>query len=221
MASAIPSTDPEPSRQGQPSRLYRISRPAFHMHYEVKTDDDRMLYYTKVSVFGINKPDMTMHAGDSPDAPIVAACKFLKLSRHYKLALGDPGDLRNVQWEDMISHGSLHSKLRFSMKVPDKHQPGYNERRAFLWKRTHSEAAEGSAPLKASMRNFKLVDEKTGNVVAVFNREISFSKCGVLEIKADFGQDFDIMVINSCVGQYERIRRRNSSGGGGGGGGGG
>lgn len=191
------------------------------MHYEVKTTDDQMLYYTKVSAFGMKKPDMTMHAGNSPAAPIVAACKFLKLSRHYKLALGDPSDARNVQWEDMMSLGSFQSKLRFSMKVPDRHQTGYSERRAFLWKRTSHEAVEGSSPLRASGRNFKLVDEKTGDVVAVFNREISFSKCGVLEIKADYGQDFEIMVINSCVGQYERIRRRNSAGAGAGGGGGG
>lgn len=75
--------------------------------------------------------------------------------------------------------------------------------------------------MKASMRNFKLVEESTGQVVAVFNSEISFSKCGVLEVKADYGEAFDIMVVNSYVGLYERARRRNNRAAGGGGGGGG
>lgn len=207
----------------QPSRLYRIYRPAFHRHYEIKSSEDHLLFYGNVSVFGFKKPEVTLHAGSSDTAPVVAACKFVKFSRGFKLALGDPDDVNTVQWEDMTRDSALglHSKHRFEMTVPDKTKAGYNERRAFLWKRTHNEAVEGRSPLKASMRNLKLVDESTGLVVAVFNSEISFSRCGVLEVKADYGENFDVMVVNSCVGLYERARRRNNGAAAGAGGGGG
>ncbi|KAJ5974000.1 hypothetical protein N7481_011210 [Penicillium waksmanii] len=217
-----PFANPQPQPQS-PSRLYRIYRPAFHRHYEIKSSDGQLLFYGNISTFSFKKPEVTLHAGASDAAPIVAACKFVKFSGSFKLALGDPDDVNNVQWEDMTrdSAMALHSRFRFEMTVPNKTRAGYNERRTFLWKRTHNEGVEGSSPLKVSMRNFKLVEESTGQVVAVFNSEISFSKCGVLEVKADYGEAFDIMVVNSYVGLYERARRRNNAAAGGGGGGGG
>ncbi|CAI7652095.1 unnamed protein product [Penicillium manginii] len=209
-----PYSHPQQDLGGQPpSRLYHISRPAFHRHYEIKSPDEHLLFYGNISVFGFKKPELTLHAGTSDTAPTVAACKFVKFSGSFKLALGDPSDVNTVQWEDMTRDSApvLHSRYRFEMTVPDKTRAGYNERRAFLWKRTHNEAVGGSAPLKMSMRNFKLVDERSGQVVA----------CGVLEVKADYGEGFDIMVVNSCLGLYERARRRNNGAAGGGGGGGG
>lgn len=221
-SASIESAHPQQDLAGQgPSRFYRIYRPAFHRHYEIKSADEQPLFYGKTSVFGFKKPEVTIHAGNSEAGPILAACKFVKFSGAFKLALGDPEDVNNVQWEDMTMESALHSRYRFEMTVPDKQQIGYNERRVFIWKRTHNEAAEGSSLLKASMRNFKLVDESTEQIVAVFTSELSFSKCGVLEIKVDYGEAFDIMVVNSCLGLYERARRRNNSAGGGGGGGGG
>lgn len=212
------------------SRIYKIYNPAFHRHYEIKSSTDEQLYYGNVSVFGFRKPDITLHAGNSSspkESPIVAACKFVKFSGDFKLALGDPDDHRNVQWEDMTKDSVFHSRFKFEMAIPLPEGNGIGSHRAgFIWKRTHNEAVEseegnGATPTWASSRNFKLEEEKTGRIIAVFNKEISFSKCGVLEVRVDYGPGFDVMVINSCVGLYERARRRNNSAGGGGGGGGG
>lgn len=71
-----------------------------------------------------------------------------------------------------------------------------------------------------SARNYKLVDVLTGELVAVFTRERPISKCGTLQIKAEFGERFDTMTILSCLSLYEKARRRDRAAGGGGGGGG-
>ncbi|KAJ5085640.1 hypothetical protein N7532_010411 [Penicillium argentinense] len=227
MASALNRSDSiesaHPSGLGEqgPSRIYQISRPAFHRHYEVKSADDQVLFYGKISTFTHKKPDVTIHAGDSEHTAVMAACKFIKLSGDFKLAIGDPIDENNVVWEDMTKESAIHSKYRFEMTVPNKQQTGNRERRGFLWKRTRHVAVDGeSAPILGS-RSFKLVDESTGQVLAVFTREISFNKCGKLQIKAEYGEAFEKMVVISLLGLYERARRRNNSAAAGGGGGGG
>jgi hypothetical protein len=48
------------------------------------------------------------------------------------------------------------------------------------------------------VRNFKLVDERTGQLVAVFTREKSMSKCGRLQIKGEYGENSERMVLISC-----------------------
>lgn len=152
---------------------------------------------------------------------MVAVSKFLKFSGDFKLGLGDPNDVNQVQWEDMTKESALHSKYRLEMTVPCHQEPSHVERRPFLWKRTHHVKVDDATPMMWSARNYKLVDEVTGELLAVFTRERSFSKCGTLQIKAEFGESFDTITILSCLSLYEKARRRDRSAGGGGGGGGG
>lgn len=203
------------------SRLYHIYLKPFHRHYEIKSTDDQSLYYGEVSSFTLNKPDVTLHAGTSAKDPVLAVSKFLKLSGDFKLGLGDPKDVNHVQWEDMTKESALHSKYRFEMTVSCQQEPPHEERRSFLWKRTHHVKVDDATPMMWSARNYKLVDELTGELLAVFTRERSLSKCGTLQIKAGFGKSFDTMATLSCLSLYERARRRDRSAGGGGGGGGG
>ncbi|KAJ5678600.1 hypothetical protein N7462_006844 [Penicillium macrosclerotiorum] len=203
------------------SRLFDIYKPAFRRHYEVKSTDDQCLYYGDISSFTRNKPDLTLHAGTGDQAPVVAAAKFIKLSGQYKLCLGDPNDMNNAQWEDMTKDRSLHPRHRFEMTIPSYIVPDQSERRAFLWKRTRSVIADGAKPLRLNMRNFKLIDARTEKVVAVFTRERSFSKCGRLQIQENYGENFETMVLISCISLYERLRRRNNSAAASGGGAGG
>lgn len=200
-------------------RLYHIYKKPFRRHYEVKSTDDQSLYYGEVSSLTLNKPDVTLHAGMSAKDPVVAVSKFMKLSGDYKLGLGNPEEVSHVQWEDMTKESALHSKYRLEMTVSSQLGDPHEERRSFLWKRTRHVKVDDATPPLWSVRNYKLVDERTGELLAVFARERSLSKCGTLQIKAQFGETFDTMAIISCMSLYEKARRRNRSAGGGGGGG--
>lgn len=202
-----------------PSRLFHIYRKPFHRHYEVKSSDDQIVYYGDVSLWTIKRPDIVLHAGDSDKGPVVAVSKFLKFSGHYKLCLGNPDDM-NAQWEDMTRESALHSRYRFEVTVPSQVGDPNGERHSFVWKRTHHVKVDNSTSHMWGGRNFKLVDERTDQLMAVFTRERSISKCGKLQIKAAYGESFDIMVLISCASLYERARRHNRSSSGGGGGGG-
>lgn len=192
------------------SRIFNIYKPAFRRHYEIKSTDEQPLYYVNISA-SPRKPDLVLHDGNSDSAPKIAACKFLKLSGNGKLALGDPDDVTNTQWEDMIKQSSIHLKYRFEMMIPGAE--GRGERRAFVWKRTHSIMVEDTKPFPLSMRSLKMIDERTGRVAAVFTRERSLSKCGKLQIRVEYGEEFDRMVLMSGLSAYHAV-----SGGGGGGG---
>ncbi|KAJ5123426.1 hypothetical protein N7448_009523 [Penicillium atrosanguineum] len=217
-AGSITSAHVDMDEQG-PSCLYHIYRRPFHRRYEFKSPDDQTVYYGDVSLWTFKRPDIILHAGDSDKGPVVAVSKFLKFSGDYKLCLGNPDDV-NAQWEDMTKESALHSRHRFEMTVPSQTGDPNIERRSFLWKRTRHVKVDDSTSSIWGLRNFKLVDERTDQLMAVFTDEKSISKCGKLQIKAEYGGSFDIMVLISCVSLYERARRRNRSASGGGGGGG-
>ncbi len=75
--------------------------------------------------------------------------------------------------------------------------------------------------------NYRVVDEKTGEVLAVYLENFfkSWSKKGKLQLKADLGKDWELMVLLGSLGLCEkasrRARRRAAAAGGAGGGGGG
>lgn len=205
----LDTIDPVPAEfdvdETSSSRIYHIYRPAFRRHYDIKSSTDEPLYYANMSSFPQNKPELTLHAGPDKTAPIIAASKFLKLSADFKLALGDPEDLKTTQWEDLVRESSTHSRYRFEMTIPDAQGNGYGERRGFLWKRTHSVKVENTQPFPLDMRSLKMVDEKTGQVVAVFSRERPLTKCGQLQIRAEYGEDFDTMVLISGLSVFEKV----------------
>lgn len=204
---SIQSTHPELDEQDS-SRLYIIYRRRWKRHYEVKSAADQLLYFGEVSNFKHAKPDLTLHRGTSANAPVVAASKLLKLSGDFKLALGDPNDVNNVQWEDMTRESWMHQTYRFVVNMSS--QPGgtLGQRRALLWKRTRSVGVDGSTPSWNS-RNFKLVDETSGDLVAVFTSKRSIGQCGRLQIKEEHGQWFDTMILLSYISLYERFERHN------------
>jgi len=224
MSSALPRSDSIASAHDEldeqaPSRLYHIYRKPFHRHYEIKSIDDQTLYYGDISLWTINKPDIILHAGNSDKGPVVAVSKFPKFSGPYLLGLGNPDDM-NAQYEDMTRESPLKMKYRFEMTLPSKIGDPNGERRSFLWKHTRHVKVDDSPSFQFAGRNYKLVDERTGQLMAVFTGERFSSKCGTLQIRGEYGEAFDRMVLVSCVSLYERARRNNRSAAGGGGGGG-
>ncbi|KAJ5091009.1 hypothetical protein N7532_009693 [Penicillium argentinense] len=157
----------------------------FHLHYRKSP-----LAYVRCSTFTIGKPDLTYHAGETEDAPITAVCKFINFSRHCKVGLGNPDD-PNVAWEDLTRH-KLTTHYRFEITLDS------GERRAFIWKRTNSVGIGEEKPSKISSRNFKLQDDQTEELVAVYlnNGTKSWKKSGKFQINVDYGVVFDTMVAS-------------------------
>jgi hypothetical protein len=88
----------------------------------------------------------------------------------------------------------------------------------FTWKKTSSLGGSHSG-------NLKLVED-SGKVVAVFSAGGSFSmKTGQLDVYANYGERFSLMVLITGIALREKLRRTNSaaasSAGGGAGAGGG
>ncbi|KAJ5723010.1 hypothetical protein N7488_001045 [Penicillium malachiteum] len=207
-SDSIESTHPELELDDQASRIYVIYRRPFRRHYEVKSVADQLLYYGELSSFRRGKPDLTLHRGASVNAPVIAASK-INMSGHFQLALGDPNDLNNVQWEDTNRASWAHQQYRFEMKMSGPNDSTYNtERRSFIWKRTRSVGIDDTDP-SWSPRNFKLMDEKTGELVAVFTNKRSIGQCGKLQIKEEHGDWFDTMILLSYMSLYEKFDRRN------------
>lgn len=206
-------------------RLYHIYRKFFQHDYTVTAADKTPLYFGDNSTWTPKKPDLTIHEGTDNKAPVVAAVKFLKFSRHCKVGLGDPDDMNNAMWEDLIGEGYSHGKYNWQMLL-DK--DGAPNRYSFVWKRTSSVGVGNTHPSKLTTDNFKLVDEQTGQVLAVYttSNHKSVDKAGKIEVYPDYGRDFEIMTLATILTIVERHRRRKqnrraaTAGGGGGGGGG-
>jgi hypothetical protein len=206
-SESIQSIHPELDEQDS-SRLYIIYRKRWRRRYEVKSAADQLIYFGEVSNFKYAKPDLTLHRGTSADAPVVAASKLLKLSGDLKLALGDPDDVTNVQWEDMTRESWMHQTYRFEVNMSSRSEGIHGQRRALLWKRTRSVGVDDTTP-SWNPRNFKLIDERSGDLVAVFTSKRSIGQCGRLQIKEDHGEWFDTMALLSYISLYERFERRN------------
>lgn len=200
--------------------LFHIYTSSFRRHYNVTDANKTPRYYVDNSTWTPEKPDLTVHAGSEKKAPVVAVSKFKHFSRHCKIGLGDPGDVNNVQWEDLIGQGLSHGKFRWQM--PTRNKIAFS-RQPFIWKRTAHVGVGRSSPSVFSSDNVKLVDEQTEQMLAVYTSSShkSVDKAGKLEVYADYGQDFDVMVLVTALTIIEKHRRSSSAGGGGGGGGGG
>ncbi|KAL4869692.1 hypothetical protein BDV12DRAFT_167494 [Aspergillus spectabilis] len=200
-------------------RLYHIYHTAFRYDYRVSDADKNNIFFVNNSYLTPIKADITVHTGEDKKAPVVGVCKSLHLSRHCKVGLGDPQQAGAMVWEDLQCQNITMTKYCWQMAVPST--DGGSERRWFIWKRTHSHGADGDSPAFFSLRNFKLVDELTGEVAAVFtsNNFKSLRKNGKLQVAAEYGPDFDLMALITLLAMYERIRRRTGGKGGGGGGG--
>ncbi|PGH19846.1 hypothetical protein AJ80_03763 [Polytolypa hystricis UAMH7299] len=195
-----------------------------------------LLYYVKNSYFTPGAPDLVLHAGPDEKAPIISVCKFVLWSTDTKIGLvADPTatnptvDESSMVWEDLSRESRDHSKYRCEINIskspsddgvfstnddqgPSPSSSSSFERRAFLWKRTHSIGVGTSHPWKISACNFKMVDEQTGEIVAVFanNGFKSLKKKGKLEImKLGYGMQFEVMVLMSALALIERERRRS------------
>jgi hypothetical protein len=186
-----------PSNRETSGRVYHIKITTFRSHYNVYNANNEQLYHFHTSTWTPKKPSLTVHAGTSKEAPVVAVCKFWKGSWHLTIELGNPETPKSVKREDVICINHLHQRYRFRLSF---HSEKRADRQPFLWKGTRKVEIGGRRFFSES--NKKLVDEATGRIVALFTP-------GLLEIYADYGPKFELMVIVTAVGLYEKNARED------------
>lgn len=185
-------------------RQFKINRSPLNRHYDIHSSDGQHLFHVDQSSFTRNKPDLALHRGPDARAPVVAVSHMPRLSGDFKIGLGDPEQPGAVCWEDMTKENLMATEHRWAMTLAG--DPG--ARKHLVWKRTRSVAVDGSSVSFMSPRNYKLLDAGTNEVVAVFTSDRGYKTCGVLQINATWGHDFDLMVFITCVSLYEKARRR-------------
>ncbi|KAH8692375.1 hypothetical protein BGW36DRAFT_387485 [Talaromyces proteolyticus] len=186
--------------------VYNASR----SNLTITMEDDRPIFFVENSSVRIHKPDVALHAGTDKHAPIVALCKFSRMSGDSKIGLGDPNRPNGVIWEELTRKSWNNSEYQWIFNF------GGRERRQLTWKRTHSVGVGNDTPSFGSSRNFKLVDSHTNDILAVYNNAgmFHFNKCGKFQINVNYGREFDTMVFLTGLALLEKARRRsrNSSG---------
>lgn len=185
--------------QGYPSKLsaqYSITHSLWRHDYEVAGTH---VFHVDNSAFQPGKPDLTFHAGRDTNAPIAGVCKFRHFSSDTEIGLGNPSLPTGMSWERLSSKGFKKVQYAFCMSLADRPP------QTFTWKKTHSLGKGGSS-------NLKLVEEQTQNVVAVFSSGGSFSKrTGQLDIYADYGERFHLMVLITGLALREKLRRKSNA----------
>ena len=178
------------------------------------------IYFVSHSAFTPKTPDLTLHAGPNKDGPVVGVARWSSMySSTTHIGLGDPGEANTaahsaVQWADM----QAQSRGRFNDHVWSAPSSPH---RAFKWVRTHHEGV-GKEHNSWSACNFKLVDDRSGEVVATFatNRWKAWKKFGKFTFRAsDMPSDVELMALLTCLALVEKHRRRartrrNNHGGG-------
>lgn len=175
-----------------------------HLNIKVCDEQKNVIYFGDFSSFS-SAPDLVLHQGVDTHAPIVAVARF-RWSRHLKLGFGNPHTSeKDVVWENMenVSRGVGHSKYRVEMTIND-------DRRSFLWQRTRDPAHGVQGAGKMINWNYTLVDETTGQVLAVYLENFwkSWQKKGKLQLREDLGKEWELMVLLGSLGLCEKASRR-------------
>ncbi|CAH0026005.1 unnamed protein product [Clonostachys rhizophaga] len=219
-ASAVPISDGKgqvitetasPALESVVKRRFDIKKPNVFTHYDIYPEDsNKMVHFVSISNFTSNKPDLTLHSGSDTQAPVLAVSHMPMSTRHFKIGLSNSlssplGD--DMEWENMEKRSVKGNEYHMVFPMED------GRRWELAWKRTHGHAVDNKETSSLSMRDWKLVDLQTGQVVALFtNERWSFVKTGTVQINGEFGRGFDQLVFITVLSLYEKVRRRHQRG---------
>lgn len=188
-------------------RLFPVTNADHRRNHNIMTMDNLQVYFVKNKTFGPGKPDVVLHAGFDKHAPVAASCKFKHFGSGSTLGLGDYNNPNACTWEDFekVSLGS--SEYSFNFNFPQG-------RKSFSWKHTRHVGIGNDKPHRfGSGQNYKMVDNQTNDLVAVYNTSGRFDlkDCGKFQLNVDYGKDFDTMIFLTGMVLVERARRRASN----------
>jgi hypothetical protein len=161
-------------------------------------------YFVRTSIFRPRIPDVTIFAGGDENGAVIGVCMYAAFSRSVMVGRGDPAKPNGVVWERVSKTSRDHSTYKFSIDSQTE------ARKSYVWKRTHDPSIKGTNSSKLDRRSWKLVDDMTGQVLAVFASDgiKSLKKAGTFRFLASEGKEWEEWTLLTCFGLYEKARRR-------------
>jgi hypothetical protein len=160
-------------------------------------------YFVRNSIFRPGIPDVTIFAGSDKSGAVIGVCMYAAFSTSINVGRGDPAKPNEVEWETVSKFSRDHSTYKFSIGL------GPEPRKSYVWKRTHDTDIKGTKSSKLDRRSWKLIDDATGQVVAVFASDgMNWKKAGSFRFLASGGKDWDEWMLLTCFGVFEKARRR-------------
>jgi hypothetical protein len=201
------SSIPPPAYSDPIKELTILRATTLGQGYHILTSDQALAYQVVNSSFTIRTPDVALYGPAGPKAgPMLATSRFSLLTSPIDICLRAL-EAQDCQWETLEKERRLsHACFGFSVTMAFGSE-GVS-RRSFTWKRSHGQEVVGGA--KFSMRNFKLVDNRTEEVVAVFLAVGPFSwmNRGKFQLRRDWGPQWEIAVLITKLALMEKARRR-------------
>jgi hypothetical protein len=161
-------------------------------------------YFVRTSIIRPGVPDVTIFAGSDKNGTVIGVCNYAAFSTTVYVGRGDPAKPNEVVWEAISKASRDHSSYKFSIGS------GTEQRKSYVWKRTHDPNIKGTNSSKLDRRSWKLVEDATEQVVAVFGSEgiTSVKKAGTFRFFTSEGKEWEEWMLLTCFGLYEKARRR-------------
>lgn len=189
-------------------------------------------YFAVSSEFS-RQPDIVLHAEDKNGSRMAIA--HFRFSRHIRMGFGSETLVdEEFVWEEMKNTSTWlgHWRYEFEYNIPpdqgdfswDVGPNAGRVRKKFVWLRTRDEidGVKGMVETHVGWRNYKLVEQDSGRVLAVMLMSM-FTGCsykGAINLHEDLSKEMEVMVIMTAIcicDKGERRIRHYACGGGGGG----
>lgn len=193
-----------------PYNQFQITdQPGCH-HYAVTntstatTDPKGQHFFLENSPFDTSQPDLRLHIGPDTTGPVIGVSKYKRFSQDCQISLfkneADTEINPESVWKDinLVKKGYLSPNYAFQARLR-------GEMGQFSWKKTRS-MGRHATPLG----NLKLVDESSGEILAVYSSESYTLVTGLVEMCGEFGEEFDRLVLLTGVSVREKQRRAQS-----------
>jgi hypothetical protein len=170
----------------------------------VLSGENSAAYFVRNSIFTPGIPDVTIFAGSDKKGAVVGVCKYVAFSTTVIVGRGDPAKMNDVEWEAVSKTSRDHGIYKFSIGARTE------QRKSYVWKRTHDPNIKGTTSSKLDRRSWKLLDDATGQVIVVFasNGATSWKKAGTLQFYANEGKEWEEWILLTFFGLFEKARRR-------------
>lgn len=207
---AANQSNPGNTVTASPIRQLEIFKPGtFNAKKLELRQNGNTVLWTNKSSSPFSQPQIDIQLSDKT---IVASVKLQSFSRDLLLHLGNPDCSDKAQWANLVCENFGRSKYKF-----------VHNGKTCSWTRTHNKEIGAR---RIGGRDFKLVDEATGQVLVVYRFNYGLFKGGVngnIDFYVQLDSQLELLSLAAILGIEEGIarRQRSSAGAAGGGGGGG